>query len=310
MGERRHGARPRGRSRPVPAVLVAVVAALLAASVSCSGPATSPPPLAVSPALTASPEPGAASPSGPPEAAPPAAGGLRAPLPAAGSRTGPRICGRFASAPVAGGRYEVQNNAWGDDTPQCTQAFDTGFAVQASHAKDSGPAAYPSIVFGCNYGNCTRGTPFPRPIADLGDVRSSWSVTTPSSGDYNVAYDVWLDPTPRREGANTGAELMIWLDRTDRVQPIGSKSATAELGGTTWDVWTGANNGTPVISYVRQEATKQVLDLPITDFVRDAQTQGVVQPGWFLTNIQAGFEPWIGGTGLATDAFALTRNGV
>jgi hypothetical protein len=26
--------------------------------------------------------------------------------------------------------------------------------------------------------------------------------------------------------------------------------------------------------------------------------------------VQAGFEPWIGGEGLSTDAFALTRNGV
>lgn len=111
--------------------------------------------------------------------------------------------------------------------------------MQARHDKDSGPAAYPSIVVGCNYGTCTRDTPFPRPISDLGDVRSSWAVTVPERGDYNVAYDVWLDPTPRREGANTGAELMIWLDRTERVQPIGAERAT-------------------------------VLDLPISDFLGDA----------------------------------------
>ncbi len=239
-----------------------------------------------------------------------AEGGQLAPLPPAGSRDGPRICGKTESVPVAGGRYEVQNNAWGADTPQCTTAFDTGFSVDADHDKDSGPAAYPSIVVGCNYGTCTRDTPFPRPISDLGDVRSSWAVTVPERGDYNVAYDVWLDPTPRREGANTGAELMIWLDRTERVQPIGAERATVRIGDASWAVWTGENHGTPVISYVREEHTDTVLDLPISDFVGDATRRGVVDPAWFVTNIQAGFEPWIGGEGLSTDAFALTRNGV
>jgi hypothetical protein len=236
-------------------------------------------------------------------------GGPLAPLPPRGSREGPRICGKTESVPVAGGRYEVQNNAWGADTPQCTTAFDTGFVVQARHSKDSGPAAYPSVVVGCNYGTCTRDTPFPRPIGDLGDVRSSWAVTVPERGDFNVAYDVWLDPTPRREGANTGAELMIWLDRTERVQPIGAERATVRIGDASWAVWIGENQGTPVISYVREEPTDTVLDLPISDFVGDATRRGVVDPAWFLTNIQAGFEPWIGGEGLSTDAFALTRNG-
>jgi hypothetical protein len=28
-----------------------------------------------------------------------------------------------------------------------------------------------------------------------------------------------------------------------------------------------------------------------------------------MTSVQAGFEPWIGGTGLATTNFSVTRNG-
>ncbi|MHC1561637.1 GH12 family glycosyl hydrolase domain-containing protein [Actinomycetospora sp. C-140] len=280
------------RFRRASAVVLAVLALALAGCGTSDGPA---------PAAPESSAPAAPRNPGP---------GELAPLPARGAQDGQRICGKTESTPVAGGRFEVQNNAWGDDTPQCTTAFDTGFSVDAQHAKDSGPAAYPSIVMGCNYGTCTRDAPFPRPVADLGDIRSSWAVTTPRRGDYNVAYDVWLDPTPRREGANTGAELMIWLDRTDRVQPIGAERGTVQIGDARWAVWTGENQGTPVISYVREEATSQVLDLPITDFVTDATRRGVVQPTWFLTNIQAGFEPWIGGDGLTTDAFALTRNGV
>lgn len=222
---------------------------------------------------------------------------------------GKTVCDKFGSTPVQGGRYEVQNDAWGASTRQCVTAFDTGFTVEANHNKSSGPAAYPSIVFGCNYGNCTTGSPFPRPVSDLGDLRSSWSVAVPMKGDYNAAYDVWFDPTPRKTGAPTGLELMIWLTHTDRVQPIGDKTGEVTLAGTTWEVWKGSN-GVPVVSYVRKQPTLEVTNLPLTAFTGDATTRGALKPNWYLTSVQAGFEPWIGGTGLATRSFSVTRNGV
>ncbi|GLZ56230.1 hypothetical protein [Actinomycetospora sp. NBRC 106378] len=302
---------PRGARR----LLLVVAVALLTLLAACGGAPETVPPITVDRTADAGSQPlaGAAPLPAPLPALPNAAAAvprLLAPLSAIGSRTGPRVCEKFGSVPVAGGRFEVQNDAWGAETPQCTTAFDTGFAVQANHDKDSGPAAYPSIVWGCNHGTCTRNTPFPRPLSDLGDVRSSWAVTVPDSGRYNASYDIWLDPTPRRDGDNTGAELMIWTVRAGGIDPIGSKRGSVDLGGAAWDVFTGDNNGVPVISYVRQQSVRQVLDLPITDFVRDAQRQGVVQPSWYLTNLQAGFEPWVGGTGLSTDAFNATRNGV
>jgi hypothetical protein len=295
---------------------VALVAALTLLATACgSSQPDTVPPIAVDPTaqnLAGQQSLPAAAPPPPPAAAPaqPLVPKLLAPLSAIGSRVGTAVCAQFGSTPVAGGRFEVQNDAWGATTPQCTTAFNTGFSVQASHDKDSGPAAYPSIVWGCNHGNCTKGTPFPRPLSDLGDVRSSWAVTVPDSGRFNASYDIWLDPTPRRDGDNTGAELMIWTIRAGGIDPIGDKTGTVTLAGAPWDVYEGSNNGVPVISYVRQQSVRQVLDLPITDFVRDATRQGVVKPEWYLTNLQAGFEPWVGGTGLSTDAFNATRNGV
>jgi hypothetical protein len=234
------------------------------------------------------------------------------------ARAEKKVCEKFGSTPVAGGRYEVQNSLWGASTAQCIVAYDgpsagpTGasaaFKVEAKHRNNNGPASYPSIVFGCNYGNCTKGTPFPRPISDLGDLRSSWSVKTPASGDYNVAYDIWLDPTARKDGRPTGLELMIWLKHTDRVQPIGSKVGTATVDGVGYDVWLGKAD-LPTISYVRQQQTTSVKDLNITSFVTDAQKRGQAKQGWYLTSVQAGFEPWIGGDGLETTSYSVTRNG-
>lgn len=217
---------------------------------------------------------------------------------------GTRVCDKFGSTPVAGGRYEVQNDVWGADTAQCVTAFDTGFVVDpADHHKEDEPAAYPSIVRGCNYGTCTEDSPFPRPVSQLAGLRSSWVVSVPPTGDYNVSYDLWMDPTPRRDGRPTGLELMIWLKNTPRVQPIGEKKGEVSIGGTTWDVWLGAID-LPTISYVRQEPTLEVTDLPLDQFVADAQRRGVARPEWYMTSVQAGFEPWIGGAGLTTRSFS------
>ena len=104
-------------------------------------------------------------------------------------------------------------------------------------------------------------------------------------------------------------ELMVWLKETGGIKPIGQQSGTATIGGATWDVWKGTNGGVNVISYVRQGFVDQADDLPITDFVQDAVAQGSVQATDFLTNIQAGFEPWTGGPGMSLTRFDVTYGG-
>ena len=87
-------------------LLAAAVAALALVLAGCGG---------------AGEETGGTPPPAPTAGAPIVNGGPLAPLPPEGSREGQRICGKFQSVPVAGGRYEVQNNAWGATTPQCRQ---------------------------------------------------------------------------------------------------------------------------------------------------------------------------------------------
>ena len=102
---------------------------------------------------------------------------------------------------------------------------------------------------------------------------------------------------------------MIWLNRTSWVQPIGKKYLQTTIAGTRWDVWYGILDGLPVISYVRTVGTTSVSNLPLNDFVNDAYRRGVVKQAWYMTSVQAGFEPWTGGTGLKTTSFSVTRNG-
>ncbi|MGL4339186.1 MAG: GH12 family glycosyl hydrolase domain-containing protein, partial [Rhodoglobus sp.] len=130
-----------------------------------------------------------------------------------------------------------------------------------------------------------------------------------SSGVWNASLDLWFDPTKRTNGRNTGAELMIWAHHMGPAQPVGQKKATVTLEGAQWDVWTG-NIGHNVISYVRQQPTDSMKDFSIKAFVNDAVARGQIDPTHYMTSVQAGFEPWVGGTGLAVKNFSFTANAI
>ncbi|MCZ9348043.1 cellulose binding domain-containing protein, partial [Streptomyces sp. TRM76130] len=44
----------------------------------------------------------------------------------------------------------------------------------------------------------------------------------------------------------------------------------------------------------------------VMDFVRQAVSRGLADDDWYLTSVQAGFEPWQNGAGLSVDAFSST----
>ena len=131
----------------------------------------------------------------------------------------------------------------------------------------------------------------------------------PSSGTYDAAYDIWFNKSrpSTTTGQNDGAEVMVWLNRVGSIQPIGSKIGTANIAGATWDVWSG-NIGWNVISYVRQQSTSSP-SFPVSSFWNDVVSRGLGSNSWYLTSIQAGFEPWIGGAGLAVNNFSVTTGG-
>jgi hypothetical protein len=221
-----------------------------------------------------------------------------------------QLCDTWGSTTIEGGKYTVMNNVWGASTRQCINVTSTGFQVTTAEHNNStsgAPASYPAIYMGCHYASCTSGTPFPATLSALGDVQSSVSISVPSSGEWDAAYDVWLDPTARRDGQNTGAEIMIWVNHLGRPQPVGSKVGTANLAGATWDVWYG-NSGWNVISYVRQSPATSFSG-SVMSFANDAITRGYAQKAWYMTSVQYGFEPWIGGAGLAVNSFAVSTGG-
>jgi cellulase/cellobiase CelA1 len=92
------------------------------------------------------------------------------------------------------------------------------------------------------------------------------------------------------------------------VQPFGSQVGTASIGGRGYNVWFG-NQGWNTISYTMTTGTTSVSNLDIDQIVADAVSRGYIQKSWYLIDVEAGFELWQGGAGLATNSFAVNVNG-
>jgi len=220
------------------------------------------------------------------------------------------ICAQYGS--TTANNYVVMNNNWGDSTTQCITPSTSGFAITtASHnlPSNGAPGAYPAIYYGCHYNNCSPSTKLPALASKETGITTSITETYPGSGTYDASYDIWYDPTARKDGQNTGAEVMVWLNHTGAINPIGSvKFSNVSLAGATWNVWEGvAGSGTTwnVISFVRTSAATSASFKP-SDFYNYAVSKGYANSAWYLTSIQAGFEPWVGGVGLAVSNFSVT----
>ncbi|GLW29270.1 GH12 family glycosyl hydrolase domain-containing protein [Actinoplanes regularis] len=220
-----------------------------------------------------------------------------------------QICDQYGSTTI-GGRYVVMNNRWGTSAQQCINVTSTGFAItsqQGTGNTSGAPVSYPAVYYGCHYTNCSPGTNLPIQVSQISSATSSISYNYVSGATYDAAYDIWLDPSPKKDGVNA-QEIMIWFNRQGSIQPIGSRVTTATIGGRTWDVWTGSNGSNAVVSYVAPSPITS-WSFSVLDFINDTKTRSSVTNSWYLTSIQAGFEPWIGGAGLAVTNFSAAVNG-
>ncbi|MEU7908391.1 GH12 family glycosyl hydrolase domain-containing protein [Actinoplanes sp. NPDC049118] len=220
-----------------------------------------------------------------------------------------QICEQFGTTTI-GGRYVVMNNRWGTSAEQCINVTDSGFAItrQQGVGNTSGaPVSYPAVYLGCHYANCSPGSNLPMQVSSISSANSSVGYTYVSGATYDAAFDIWLDPSARRDGVNA-MEIMIWFNRQGSIQPIGSAVGNTTIGGRTWQVWQGSNGANNVISYVAPSAITG-WSFSVLDFINDVKNRGAITNAWYLTSIQAGFEPWIGGAGLAVTNFSATVNG-
>jgi hypothetical protein len=196
---------------------------------------------------------------------------------------------RFGS--WSSGGYTLFNDVWGSGAgPQTIWANSpTNWGVWANHPNTGGVKSYPNI-------SKTAGPA----LSSLHSVNSSFNVTVPGSGAYETAYDIWC--------ANNAFEIMLWMNKTGAVGPLGSRQTSATVGGHTWDVFRGSNGSNQVFSFVRQgNVTSGSVD--ILAVLRWLQARG-----WFgnvtLGQVQFGFEitSSSGGLNFVTNSYSASAS--
>ncbi|MFI1995511.1 hypothetical protein [Actinoplanes sp. NPDC020271] len=189
------------------------------------------------------------------------------------------------------GGYTLYNNIWGSGAgPQSIWANSySNWGVWANHPNTGGVKAYPNAGKSVN-----------KRLSALGSATSSFNVTVPSSGAYTTAYDIW---------ANDNAyEIMLWMNRTGAVGPIGSLQTSVTVGGHSWNVYSGSNGANAVYSFVRTSNTSAgTVDIKaIMNWIRSK--------GWFgdvtLGNIQFGYEitSSSGGLNFVTNSYSASAS--
>jgi hypothetical protein len=178
------------------------------------------------------------------------------------------------------GGYTVRNDVWGSGAgPQVIWANSfSNWGVWANHPNTGGVKAYPHSAR--NVG---------RSLSGLQSLQSSFNVTRPATGAYTAAYDIWA--------SNNAFEIMLWMNKTGAVGPIGSRQTSVSVGGHSWDVYRGSNGANQVFSFVRQGNTnagtvdvRAVLNWIRTQGWFGDVTVGEVQFGFEITSSSGGFD--------------------
>jgi hypothetical protein len=156
------------------------------------------------------------------------------------------------------------------------------------------------------------GSGLPMQESAITTATTTWTFTTPGSGSYNAAYDLWFNvgKTDYEEtDPPSGMYIMVWPYSQGSIQPAGSQTGTATIAGKTYQVWSGGSgaNGKPYVAYVAEPKTTTV-DLDLKPFFTDAVANHGLNASWYLSAIQAGFEIWNGGVGLGTTSFSASVN--
>jgi Glycosyl hydrolase family 12 len=221
----------------------------------------------------------------------------------------------YQVAPVSGGQYTVQNDKWSPADECATIDGNADFSVANSAiASQHAPGAFPSIFDGCHWGDCTRGGLAAKPLQLAGivdgEVTSNWSTVAPggSANSYDAAYDIWINRTPTASSAPDGTEIMVWLNHHGQVRPAGSVVASdLAIDGRRYDVWyTPGSGAADCVSFEMISPHTGVTGLDIGTLISYAVRHRYASPSWYLISVEAGFEIWQGGAGLATRNFSVS----
>ncbi|MBS2965447.1 cellulose binding domain-containing protein [Actinocrinis puniceicyclus] len=193
--------------------------------------------------------------------------------------------GQWAQYSIGG--YTIYNDEWGSGHGSQTLWVKsaTNWGVFSTQPNTSGVKSYANISK--NVGVA---------LNSLSSATSSFNETNPSGGNWESAYDIWLN--------GTGIEVMVWTYVSGNVGPLGSSVGSVTLDGNTWTLYAGNNGTNPTYSFVRSsnESSGTVNILDLLKYLENTK-------GYFanpmLSTIQYGWE--ISGTNNTQENFTVNN---
>jgi hypothetical protein len=195
------------------------------------------------------------------------------------------------------GAFIMYNDVWGATSGQTIYANSaSNWGVTANFPETSGVKSYPNASLDMSG----------KTIDTLGSCTSSFNVSTPSSGSWETAYDIWVP-----------SEVMLWMNKNGAVGPIAAswnsdgtpvaEATNVSVGGHTWNVYHGGSN---VVSFVRTSNTSSgtVDILAVLNWIK---AKGWITGNSNLASFQFGFEITSapGGLTFSTNSYSMNCGG-
>ncbi len=131
--------------------------------------------------------------------------------------------------------YFVANDAWNSSNYSVSQTLSacsySNWYVRATMDNSKGDGAVKT------YPNAHRDFSNSPAISSFSSITSTFAETSPGTGIYEDAYDIWLNGI----GGDNATEVMIWTDNHGQV-PSGSAQGTVTVGGRTYTAYKTSGN--------------------------------------------------------------------
>lgn len=173
------------------------------------------------------------------------------------------------------GGYTIYNDEWGSGHGTQTLWVNSAsnWGVYSTQPNTSGVKSYANE-------SKSIGTA----LNSLTSVTSSFNESNPGSGNWESAYDIWLN--------GSAIEVMVWTDVSGDVAPLGSDLGTVTLAGSTWSLYAGNNGSNPTYSFVHSgnESSGTVNLLDLLKYLENTKgyfsnpTLSTVQYGWEISS--------------------------
>ncbi len=183
------------------------------------------------------------------------------------------------------GGYTIYNDEWGSGHGSQTLWVNSSnnWGVFSNQPNTSGVKAYANESKSIN-----------KALNSLSYAKSSFSESVPGTGNYESAYDIWLN--------GSGIEIMVWTSTHGNVGPLGSNTGNLSIDGNTWTVYAGSNGSNPTYSFKRT-SNESSGSVNLLDLLKWLENTRHYYSNPTLSTIQYGFE--ISGTNSSTQNFTI-----